>query len=193
MNDNDLRKAVKRRIQRNLKNRPNSLLIEELGVHHGAARIDLVLVNELIHGYELKSDSDTLDRLPDQITQYSSVFDKMTIVVGYKHAYSALQMVPDWWGVKLAHMGTRGAVHISAARSALRNPAQDSRSLAELLWRNEALDLLEQFDNLNGLRSKPRSVIYDTLATCLDIEQIREFVVKRFNSRTNWIADVLPK
>jgi len=184
MKDHDLRQAVKKRLLRSICHVPNAFLLEEFGVHHGSARIDLVIVNGLLHGFELKSDSDTLDRLPDQIRLYSSVFDRVTLVVGYRHAYAALKMVPEWWGVKLAHVGQRGAIRIADARSARRNPNQDPLSLASLLWRGEALQLLSQVYTVDGHRSKRRSVIYRRLSEITDADTIRAFVMECLRLRT---------
>jgi hypothetical protein len=57
-------------------------IIEELGVVHGKSRIDIAVINGLMHGYEIKSDKDTLQRLPEQMNMYNSVFNKVTLVVG---------------------------------------------------------------------------------------------------------------
>src|SRR3989338_2418714 len=76
-------------------------IFEEFGVSHGTARIDFAIVNGVMHGYEIKSDRDTLDRLPEQMKQYNTVFDKMTLVVCKKHLYHAVNAVPSWWGIIL--------------------------------------------------------------------------------------------
>src|SRR3989338_11292875 len=77
-------------------------IFEEFGVSHGTARIDFAIVNGVMHGYEIKSDRDTLDRLPDQMREYNAVFDKMTLVVGRHHLYEALAIIPEWCGIILA-------------------------------------------------------------------------------------------
>lgn len=193
MKDRELRRVVKKRILRNLRSHPDAFLLEELSIRRGSARIDMVVVNGSLHGIELKSDSDSLYRLPDQIEQFNSVFDKITLVVGYRHAFSALKMVPEWWGVKLAHVGERGAIHLSDARPALKNPIQNSRSIASLLWRDEAIMLLGRYGELEGMSSKSHSEICDNLANCLDSKIIRNFVIERFQIRSNWLADALQK
>ena len=57
-------------------------IIEELGVKHGTARVDIAVVNGIMHGYEIKSDKDTLQRLPRQISTFNPIFDQLTLVVG---------------------------------------------------------------------------------------------------------------
>ena len=81
-----LKEDLRRRYARNKKLR----IIEELGVQHGTARIDIAVVNGTMHGYEIKSDQDTLKRLPEQMDIFNSVFDKMTLIVGKNHLYEAM-------------------------------------------------------------------------------------------------------
>src|SRR5690606_10827842 len=54
---------------------PGHVLIEELGIENGAARVDLAVAGGLLEGFEIKSDLDTLDRLARQMHAYHRVFD----------------------------------------------------------------------------------------------------------------------
>src|SRR5689334_921725 len=76
-------------------------IFDELGVQHGANRVDYAIVNGIMCGYEIKSDRDTLDRLPEQVKEFSEVFDELTLVVGKRHLYKAIHHIPEWWGVWL--------------------------------------------------------------------------------------------
>lgn len=181
--DRELRVAVKKRLTRELSRHSNSYVLEELGVRHGAARIDLVAVNGYLHGYELKSDADSLYRLPDQIRLYNLVFDKVTLVVGYKNALNSLKIIPDWWGVKLAHYDLKGHIQILDARSAHKNPVQDPKSVLSLLWREEALQILEEVGCIDDIRFKPKFDLYNRLANILDKESIRFFVTQALRIR----------
>src|SRR5258706_11027427 len=69
-------------------------IVPELGLWHGAARIDIAVVNGILHGFEIKSDRDTLSRLDVQMPAYNSVFDKVTLVVGRTHLVQAFQTIP---------------------------------------------------------------------------------------------------
>ncbi|WP_300554835.1 sce7726 family protein, partial [Desulfovibrio sp.] len=61
------------------------LILDELGVCSGASRVDVAVINGALHGYEIKSDQDTLDRLPQQILSYSRVLDRVTLVACDNH------------------------------------------------------------------------------------------------------------
>ena len=47
------------------------------------AVFDIAVINCSIHGYEIKSDLDTLMRLPQQLEFYAMTLQKLTLVVGH--------------------------------------------------------------------------------------------------------------
>ncbi len=161
-------------------------IIEELGVHHGTARIDIALINGTMHGYEIKSDRDTLDRLPEQVNEFNTVFDKLTLVVGRRHLYQAMHIVPDWWGVVIAKFDSNNHLVFQTIRKPDHNKEQVGVSIAGLLWRKEALQILKERNEANGLLSKPRKVIYARLADILDIETLKKTVSTLLVSREHW-------
>lgn len=161
---------------------PDTILIEELGLCQGRARIDLATVCGVLHGYEIKSNRDRLSRLASQVETYSRVFDRVTLVVGTKHVKAGLQLVPRWWGVLLVRGGIEGAL-LDPLRPADENPDQDPRALVELLWRDEALELLADHNAAAGVRSKPRPAVWDRVCEVLDLAQIRSAVRYRLRIR----------
>jgi hypothetical protein len=164
-------------------------IIEELGVQNGNARIDIAIVNRIMHGYEIKSDLDTLRRLQEQITIFNSVFDKMTIVVGKSHLYEAIRMVPEWWGIMVAKIDTNGSVIFNTIREEEINKDQDCVSVARLLWREEALKILDEINEIKGLRSKPKDFIYRKLSDILDQKTLGEKVRETLFFRADWRPD----
>ena len=114
--DHDIRAALRRTVVRRAEERPMTRVIEELGVLHGWNRIDIAILGRKLHGYEIKSDRDTLDRLPQQVASYNQVFDLVTLVVGWRHAAAAMREAPRWWGITLAESNSPGAVRLSTLR-----------------------------------------------------------------------------
>ncbi len=161
-------------------------IIEELGIQHGMARIDIALVNGVMHGYEIKSDCDTLERLPEQVQEFNTVFDKLTIIVGKRHLYHAVHVVPDWWGITVAKFDNANRLVLQVIREPEKNSWQVGVSIARLLWKNEALQILERRNRAAGLRSKPREVIYARLADVLDIKTLKKTVSALLVSREHW-------
>ena len=189
MNDYHIRSALMCELLSRHARDPNTLILEELGLKHGAARVDIAIVNHILHGFEIKSDRDTLRRLPEQIRVYNSVLDRVTLIVGYRHAYEAMQIVPEWWGVTLAEMGPYGGVHFSDARAPHNNPGSDILAVAALLWRNEALEILEELQAADGVRSKPRAAIYKQLTKVAAPDLVRSKVYHQLRCRTAWRSD----
>jgi len=188
-NDITIRSALKKYLTNRHAQDEKVRIIEELGVQHGTARVDIAVVNGIMHGYEIKSDQDTLQRLPGQMEVFNSVFDKITLVVGKNHLYQAINMVPEWWGIIVAKINNNGSVIFNLIRGEEFNKNQDSVSVARLLWREEALRILEKNNEANGFYSKPRDFIYEKLASVLDQEALSEEVRERIFLRTDWRPD----
>lgn len=190
-NDKLIRSALIHNLEISHKGELRTKIVEELGLTHGAARVDVAVVNGILHGYELKSDLDTLIRLPEQIKIYDSVLDKITLVVGKHHLHSAIKMIPDWWGILIAKISkSNGKIVFCNIRKPEENPLKDSISIAKLLWREEALDILEQFNQADGIRSKRRQIIYERLAEVLDQKTLRKKVREYLFFRSNWRSDL---
>ncbi len=188
MRDNDLREATHRKVLKKHHTEADTLVLDELGVWTGSGRIDIAVVNGKLHGFELKSAKDNLDRLEKQAEQYSSVFDHVTLVVADNHLVEAIELVPDWWGVKKAVEGERGGIRITTERRDRKNPAVDPYRLAQLLWKDEVIDILDQLGGFRGFKSKPRKHLWELLAANVELDQLRSMVRETLKSRTDWRA-----
>lgn len=190
-NDRSIRIALRENLEGSRKENPEIKIIEELGLSHGAARIDMAVVNGSIHGYELKSDVDTLGRLFEQMQIYNAVLDQITLVVGKYHLHKAIKMVPEWWGIIIAKISPSGnGVSFCNIREAVDNPCQDNVAIASLLWREEALEVLEERGLAHGVRSKTRMSIYERLAEVLDVQTLRTAVRRCLCARVRLRSDL---
>jgi hypothetical protein len=188
-NDSTIRIALKNFLEIQHAKDKKVRIIEELGVEHGATRIDIVVINGIMHGYEIKSDKDTLQRLPDQINAFNSVFDKITLVVGKKHLYNAINIIPDWWGIIVAKVDKSGAITFNTIRKGEINSCQDEISIAKFLWREEALRYLEKIGKADGLYSKRREFIYERLSKVCDTSTLGKIVREAIFIRGDWRSD----
>jgi hypothetical protein len=184
MRDYQIRAALRKNILRSKNNSIDLSVLDEVVIGHGITRIDLLIVNGDLHGFELKSDRDTLARLQHQVRLYNQVLNRATLVVGYHHAYEALKMVPEWWGVKLVHQGKNGAIHFQEARRPDRNPSREVLSLSKLLWREEALALLKDYGLADGFERKIRREIYTRVANTIPIDIIQSRVCYHLQHRS---------
>lgn len=190
-NDTVIREELVTRLVEEYAEYPSHRIIPELGLWHGAARIDVAVVNGVLHGFEIKSDRDTLDRLPEQMRAYNAIFDQVTLVVGSRHFVEAFKLVPDWWGIETARVSDDGHVSFNRIRMPQDNPEQDDISIARLLWRREALDLLESIGKADGVRSKPREAVYERLTESIELKPLKKHVWGVLqSSRQDWRSDV---
>jgi len=185
-NDKIIRAALKTKLTKLYEADPEHRLIEELGINHGSVRADIAVVNGILECFEIKSDRDTLLRLPGQVKGYNAVFDKVTIVVGLTHIFEAMELIPDWWGISVAKQDSKGLVVFSEIREAQFNTAREGVSIARLLWREEALRILDEMEEADGYWSKPRSVIYNKLATVLEVSDLADKVREAICLRGSW-------
>lgn len=187
MRDRDIRDELRRALLALHAGDADTVVIEELGVLQGDARVDLAVVNGQLHGFEIKSEADTLARLPGQVTAYSRVFDRVTLVLSGRHTERAAAMAPPWWGIVCASP-VRENVELTDVREASINPEVRARDLAELLWRDEVLTMLEDRGAAKGLRSKPRWVLWDRLCEVYTTEEIAAAVRFRLKQRASRTA-----
>ncbi|MGF1717870.1 sce7726 family protein [Photobacterium chitinilyticum] len=186
MNDLDVRNAVHKKLLKKHHTDPDTLVLDELGICLGACRVDIAVVNGSLHGYELKSAKDNLDRLPNQVKHYAAVMDKVTLVVSDNHYQEAKKLVPDWWGLKVVTQGARGGIHIAHERTEKTNRHIDPLSVSQLLWKEECLTLLDKWDSLKGNKSKPRFKLWEIVSERIPAEELRTEVRLQLKQRTTW-------
>jgi hypothetical protein len=168
VHDSDIRRALGEDELRQYRADGDSVIVHEFGVCAGAARVDVAVVNGSLIGYELKSPSDSLSRLADQAAWYSRVFDRMTLVVGSNHLTAARSVIPRWWGIIEVRQNAAGTPALSRIRQSRPNRDVSAHALAQLLWRDEALEILERHGIAAGYVSKPKRELWGRLAEALD-------------------------
>lgn len=164
---------------------PTLWVREEMGVYGCVADLVTVSASEL-HIYEIKSDVDTTSRLADrvkrgrggrtwtrrgQITAYSAMADRVTLVVGTKLLEESMKVIPPWWGVLVAVDEFPETVMVPH-RPALPNPNLRWANVFRLLWRAEALAVAEKYGVARGVRHASKARIKSKLKF-LTLEQLR--------------------
>ncbi len=186
MNDVEIRQNFHRKRLQRQHTQKDTLVIDELGLNHGKCRADIAVINGHLVGYEIKSNNDSLRRLEEQVKAYNAVFDKVFIVVGDRYINSIKNYIPEWWGVIVSVRGPRGAVNFDTVRIARTNKNTDPISIARLLWRNEAEEILQQKKLSSKILRQPRAKLYESLVDKLNICELRKFVREYFKQRKNW-------
>ena len=182
MRDLDVRLQLHAMLASTFRNDPSTVIFDELGICQGAIRVDVAAVNCDLYGYEIKAAADTLKRLDNQVTGYGRVLDFAAWVMAPKHLSAAKLRSPGWWGLYVAHEDKGGMV-IDQDRAPTRNLDINVRSLAELLWHSETLQLLTERSAARGLASKPRAQAWDRLCDVYTLDEIRNLVRRRLKER----------
>jgi hypothetical protein len=185
LRDIDIRRTLHRTHLSVFQNDPNTIIIDELGLSQGDARIDIAVINGNLHGIEIKSERDTLERLPSQEKIYSKILDTVTLVTGENHIQKATEMVPNWWGIILAKQSHKN-IELKEVRPARTNQNIEPYSVAQLLWRDESLAILTSFNLANGIRGKPRSYLWEVLADNLPLDSLCSIVRETLKKRQRW-------
>lgn len=188
--DRDLRTALVNLLAPQLA-KTGARLVHEMGVRRGSCRADVVVIQDGLHAYELKSDVDSLRRLPKQVRILSSVCDQITLVTTRRHVRSALKMVPEWFGVMLA-APTEREIALNLYREGARNPSPDPVAVAKLLWRSELLLILERKGAATGVRSKSRAVLCSRIAGALSQQHLVDEVCRSMIMRKGWLTGEQP-
>jgi hypothetical protein len=186
MRELDVRQALHAtEVRRILDQDPSSLVVDELGLFEGKYRIDVAVINGKLHGYEIKSRMDNLDRLPTQQESFSRIFDRMTLVADEKHVARAVTIVPPWWGL-IAVSFKDGAPHLNEIWPSRQNLNVESHALCQLLWREEALQLLRDLGLASGLGTKSRTLMWKLLAKVLEPDELKHAVHRILKARRGW-------
>jgi len=180
LRDQHIRHELRTRLQYRFGADADTLIIDEFSLPK--ARIDIAVVNGSMHGFEIKSEADTLDRLFNQIPAYSAVFDRVTVVTAKRHVDALMALVPAWWGISIAAY-RRTTITIRAIRAAGRNNDRDATQLAQLLWRKEALTILRDQEWNSPLYRATAAELRALLVSRCDIAQIAAAARKAIKQR----------
>jgi hypothetical protein len=182
-NDADVRALLKDYLQ-SIYTAGETVVLEELGLCQGDVRVDVAAVNGELSAFEIKSPSDTLARWAKQQRIYSKVADRAWLVAPMKTLDKA--DVPAWWGqIAIFELDDRLALRV--VRGAEFNPKHDALSLAKLLWRDEALEVLKNAGHARGVMTKPRKVIWQRLIDTVALDDLRASVCAALKRRPEMI------
>jgi hypothetical protein len=147
--------------------------VYEFWVPRTNERADVVVIGATIEGFEIKTEGDTLKRLPRQAEAYARLFDRCHAVLAVRHVDHALAILPPWWGVLVFEQ--YGEPTFQVVRDANVNCGVDAETLVRLLWRDEAHAALCAL----GMPPNPRAVrsrMWDHLLSVLDLDGLKQVV-----------------
>ncbi|QWA11099.1 sce7726 family protein [Sodalis ligni] len=136
----------------------NATVVSELRV--GNNKADLVIVNGHSVCYEIKTERDTLKRLPDQIKTFDKIFDRVYVVCSQNHIKNVLKITPENVGV--FELSQKGA--LKEIKKASNNLGIDRSLMISSLRKNEYVYIAEKISGHVLVSSN-----MDTFSECLAI------------------------
>ena len=180
MLDAEIRKSLHNYLKKENINNPETVIVDEFNVCKGLARVDVAVINGIIHGYEIKSENDTLQRLPTQIKYYNKSLEKVTISINECHLEKTLKIIPDWWGIIIIDNNEK----VSEIRRAELNISIDAESSLQLLWKDELIELVNKYrliTKYNLSKAKLHKIITFGLEKDIILNEVRQTLKLRKN------------
>lgn len=186
MNDPQIRKAFHSSFLQKEHEDRATLVLDELGLEQGKCRADIAVINGSMIGYEIKSDVDTLKRFCLQIETYDAIFDRSSVILTAHHLDEAMNTIPGWWGVIFAEEITRGNIQFRYLRHPRLNANTNDYSIAQLLWRNEAQEILIKLGFRGAELRKSRALLYQEIIELLTQSALKLIVREYLKKRRGW-------
>lgn len=186
LKDVDVRRAAHQRLLGHARRCPDTLVVDELGLEHGASRVDIAVINGHIRGLEIKAEADSLERLPRQVLAYGKVVDRATLIAAERHVAAATELLPSWWGIVAVHRAANGAIQFRRLRPERANRDLDALTLVRLLWRTEVVEILRALGCDERTLKSPRAILYPTLVASVPKTRLRSIVRTTLKARERW-------
>lgn len=171
LRDGDIRRSLHLWLERQHEGCFDTGIIHELRIPRPSARADIAVVNGEMVGYEIKSDVDSLARLPRQARAFNRVFDRAFVIATEKHIGHVETIVPSWWGIAI--LSTDGiSDHFQVIRQAEKNPAPSLESALFILRKHELIAILDQHGLAKGRRGQRHVDLVTFAASNIDADKL---------------------
>ncbi len=160
-------------------------IFEELCI--GKSRADAILVREnKIVGFEIKSDKDNLLRLEDQMKDYTRFCDECYIVTGDKHLEEIPLVVPEFYGIIRIYLDEDEQARLEVVREAAKDPKESKRRKIKhqmsLLWRTEITRIAKN-NKVKPISKKSKPKIAMMLADNMEYDELRRAICEELMER----------
>ncbi len=152
---------------------------------NGNAIADVVAVYKTMHCYEIKGETDSINRIVRQSHFYDQAFPKITLITTTNHLRRAENITPKHWGIMLANPSYNGSAILKHVRGATRNPFYLPEIALLSLWRSELMQFpvttTASIERMNKQKiakliatSSPTSVINESVGLALSTRNLSD-------------------
>lgn len=184
LTDKEIRRALLVHLGRRAN--PPRATLEEIHVCNGNAIADVVAVYKSMHCYEIKGETDSINRIVRQSQFYDQAFPLISLVTTSNHLKKAELLAPKHWGIVIAASTSNDAITFKYVRGATRNPLYAPEIALLSLWRSELINF-PNFSNAS-LDKMNRQKIAALIASSIPMRAINEIVGETLTARSMNIA-----
>ncbi|EMU5278212.1 sce7726 family protein [Yersinia enterocolitica] len=150
--------------------RQNATMLTEFRV--GRSKADCVILNGYSTCYEIKTEFDNLKRLPEQLSEYSQIFDRVNIISSCNHLDKIFELTPNYIGViELTAKGALKEVRRAEDIKTTIDPAVMIQSLRRVEYVDIASEIIGERVNVNNM---------DVFDHCMNIMKLEDSNKLRF-------------
>lgn len=181
LTDKEIRQALL--VHLNRRANPPRATLEEVHVCNGNAIADVVAVYKTMHCYEIKGETDSINRIVRQSHFYNQAFPLITLVTTANHLKRAEVITPKHWGIVVVNSNNNDDIVFRHVRGATRNSSYLPAVALLSLWRSELIN----FPNFSSssLEKMNRQKIAELIASTVPINAINEIVGQALSARSS--------
>lgn len=185
---NDL--AIRERLKCYLEKLPTKprAIVEELHVHKGNAIADVVAIYSEPHCFEIKGETDNINRLHVQGKFYDLAFKKISLVTTENHLKKALKIIPEHWGILIVSSDEK-KIKIINYRKAVSNPFFVKEIALLTLWKQEMLDVISNNDIELPKKINKQELVFE-LASNLTLKKVNTEIANSLVNRENYVKSL---
>ncbi|WAT26314.1 sce7726 family protein [Pseudomonas sp. GXZC] len=158
----------------------DAVIINEMVVANWSRRADIAVANGRLYGFEIKSQFDSLKRLPGQLESFQQYFDKVLVVAAPKFISAIQRDYPEHIGI-LEVSAASGRPRLRQVRAGRINEVKDVAKLTSLITKIE----LERFLRAGGVGGIANLSRAEMVKMCSDknIKRLRGYVLSCIKER----------
>lgn len=145
------------------------------------SRLDVGRINGLSYAYEIKTELDTLAKLEKQVSDYTQVFEYVTVIIHPKHLKKAKKILPDYCGIDLIKTIDGSGYSFETERKATISPVLNSEMQINTLTSKD-LEFILKTKKQQNIPSRRQEREY-LITQCLSEEEMNYYFKKAVKQR----------
>lgn len=179
LNDKSIRPRLKKFLA--YQSKSSIKVIDEFHINFGAAIADIVLIDRYMHCFEIKGQTDKIQRIESQGKILDTSFPKITLVTTENHIEYALKKTPKHWGIIKVFFEEKKMKFIDL-RPAKLNPNFDKEVALFSLWKSELIEFSLN-NKFNIIETMNKKAISEMLSKSLSAKKINEGIADIISKR----------